>query len=73
MCADAIYLEENAANATEQLWLLLGVVLDHRVVGVHSQHVVLERKAKQNKKVNPSGIIQNVDLPAQKRDCLHCL
>lgn len=37
----ATHLEEDPADATQQLWLLLGVVLDHGVIGAHSQHVVL--------------------------------
>lgn len=35
------YLEENAANSTQQLWLLLRVVLDYCEVSVYSQHIVL--------------------------------
>lgn len=37
----ATYLEEDPAHAAQQLWLLLGVVLDDGAVGVHGQHVFL--------------------------------
>lgn len=41
-----MYLEEDAANATQQLRLLLRVVLDHCTVSVNGQHVVLWQETK---------------------------
>ena len=39
------HLQEDAADATQQLRLLLGVVLDDRMVRIHGQHVVLREEA----------------------------
>lgn len=40
------YLEEDAANATQQLWLLLRVVLGNCAVSVYSEHIVLWQETK---------------------------
>lgn len=44
-------LQEDASYSTQHLYLLLGLILDDGVVGLHSQNIVLQTRIK-GKKVN---------------------
>lgn len=52
VCTD---LQEDASYSTEQLYSLLGLILDDGVVGLHSQNVVLETRFKGENKVTKTN------------------
>ena len=42
--SEFVNLQEDASYTTEQLHMLLGLILDDGVIGVHCQNIVLQEK-----------------------------